>query len=82
MPCLQFYLQTSGAMFASSVNMNDAKTKITSFKQSIKLIFIEDSASDGVELLDDMSKICSQSNLGDTYTFTQKYLEFETYVVF
>lgn len=46
-------------MFASSVNMNDAKTKITSFKQSIKLIFIEDSASDGVELLDDMSKICS-----------------------
>lgn len=46
-------------MYANNINMNDDKTKITSFKQSIKLIFIEDSASEGVELLDDMSKLCS-----------------------
>jgi len=62
--------------------MNDDKTKVTSFRQNIKLIFIEDSASEGVELLDDMSKLCSSSNLGDTFTFAQNYLSYETYVVF
>lgn len=85
MACLNDYLKNdkkAAASYARNINMNVDKTKITSFKQNIKLVFIEDAASDGVELLDDMAKMCREANLGDTYTFTQKYLDFETYVVF
>lgn len=62
--------------------MDAGKTKITSFKQNINLIYIKDAASDGVEVLNDMKKMCTESNLGDTFSFTQKYYDFETYVVF
>ena len=85
MGCLNDYLtkdKGAAGRYGGNINMNSDKTKITSFKQNIKLIFIEDSAGDGVELLEDMSKLCKESSLGDTFTFSQNYLSYETYVVF
>lgn len=82
MGCLKDYLAGAGGQYSGRINMNDEETKITSFSQSIKLIYIEDSANEGVELLQDMSKLTSEANLGDTFSFNQKYFDYETYVVF
>lgn len=84
MGCLNYFLTNThtGNKMAGSVNMDTGKTKITSFRQDFKLIYIESSAIDGPEVLRDMKKMCDESNLGDTYSFTQKYFDFETYVVF
>jgi hypothetical protein len=70
MGCLKSFLSTSGGQYQSSINMDADKTKITSFRQDFKLIYIVDAAKDGVEVLRDMKKICDDVNLGDTYTFT------------
>lgn len=45
-------------------------------------MYIEDSANEGPVLLKDMTKLCSEAGLGDTYSFNQRYFDFETYVVF
>ena len=49
--------------------MNDDKTKVTSFRQTVKLIYIEDSAKDGVEVLQAMKKLCDSAKVGDTFSF-------------
>lgn len=82
MGCLKDYLAGAGGQYSGRINMNYEETKITSFTQSIKLIYIEDSANEGVELLQDMSKLTSEADLGDTFSFNQKYFDYETYVVF
>lgn len=87
MGCLNYFLSLrsgpgAGARYAGDIKMNEAKTKIVSFRQGFKLIYIEDSANDGVEVLQDMKRLCDGANVGDTYSFTQKYFDFETYVVF
>ena len=64
------------------MNLNNRRTRINSFRQTIDLIQIEDSANDGVRLLEDLDRLCNQSGLGETYSFTQRFLDFETYVVF
>lgn len=61
MDCFDFFLTSSGARYAADVNMDEGKTRITSFRQSIDLIYIEDSASDGVELLEDFKRLCSEA---------------------
>lgn len=50
--------------------MDTAETKILSFKQDIKLVYINDAASDGVQVLSDLKRICNEADLGDTFTFT------------
>lgn len=71
MGCLKSFLQSKGGRnYARNINMNKDKTKITSFRQDIDLILIEDSANDGVEVLLDLRKICNEAKLGDTYSFT------------
>jgi len=47
-------LKTAGARFANNVNWNKEETKVTSFKQEIKLIYIESAPVEGVMVLEDM----------------------------
>lgn len=84
MDCLKSFLADprNGAKYSGNINMDKDETKIMSFRQSIKHIYIEDSATDGVDVLDDMKRLCDGSNLGDTFSFTQYYFNYETYVVF
>lgn len=82
MTCLNPWLKVNGARWADDVNTNDKETKITSFKQSVKLIYIDDSANEGVKVLHDMKRLCDGANVGDTYSFSQNYFSYETYVVF
>jgi hypothetical protein len=82
MDCLSDFLSKGGARYESDVNMNDDKTVITSFRQKITLIYIDNSATVGPLVLEDMDKLCKGSELGDTFSFTQRYFDFEVYVVF
>lgn len=83
--CLKGYFADfngNGRQHAGQVIWSEDETKITAFRQSIKIIYIDDAANDGVEVLLDMRKMCNEANLGDTYSFSQKYFDFETYVIF
>jgi len=82
MDCLKFFLTTSGAKYSGNLNMDKEEKAITSFRQTIKIIYIEDAANEGPDLLSDMEKLCKSSGLGDTYSFNQRYFDFEVYVVF
>ena len=62
--------------------MDKDKTKIESFRQKINLVYIDDSATLGPKVLEDMDKLSKGSQLGDTFTFNQRYFDFEVYVVF
>lgn len=44
MDCFKFFISTSGAKYGGDVNLNADETAIKSFRQSIKLIYIEDAA--------------------------------------
>jgi len=62
--------------------MDKAKTKVLAFKQTIASVYIADAANEGVQFLQDIRSICDNANVGDTYAFEQRFLDYETYVVF
>lgn len=64
------------------LNLNEDKSEIKSFKQSIKLIYITDSAAEGPQILTDMDSLSKSADLDDTFAFAQKFFDFEVYVVF
>lgn len=90
--CLENFLATAGARFNRDMVCNDNNgrrvecssdaSKIVGFRQYVTQIFISDAASEGVALLVDMKRICDEHGIDKTFTFAQKYFDYETYVVF
>lgn len=62
--------------------MNNDKDKIIGFRESFAVIAIKSAAKEGVQLLNDMRKISSNSGMEGTFTFSDRYFDFESYVVF
>lgn len=61
---------------------NSDNTNLVGFRQKIKAIFINSAAKEGVDLLLDLRRICETHGVGSTFSYTQSYLDFESYVVF
>ena len=83
MTCLNGFLASSqGRSSAGNILLKEDKSNLEGFKQSIKLIYINSAATDGVMVLEDMRKIEAEHGIDRTFSFTQRYFDFESYVVF
>ena len=81
--CLDWYLQTQGQQDKSKIKFDENDdTKITAFKMEARSVYVKSAAKEGVQLLSDINEITNTYGLGDTYSFSQRYLDYETYVVF
>ena len=80
--CLANYLKYNGEYQASNVILNKEGTKLLGFRQSINTIYIKSAAIEGVKLLLDLRAICENAPYGKFFSFTQRYFDFEGYVVF
>jgi len=80
--CLNTYLDTQGQQDKSKIKFNEEETKITAFKMEARSVYVKSAAKEGVQLLSDINRITNTYGLGETYSFSQRYLDYETYVVF
>lgn len=55
---------------------------VVGFKQSINLVNVADAASDGVQVLEDMNRICTDHGIDSCFTYSPNYFDYESYVVF
>ena len=56
--------------------------KLVGFRQSIQLIYVDDAASDGVQVLKDFTQLCETHGLDKCFTYSPKFFDYESYVVF
>ena len=83
MTCLNVFLKSrKGQSYASDVLINNTTTNLKGFRQTIKLIYIVSAATDGVQVLEDLRRIESTYGIDKTFSFTQRFFDFESYVVF
>lgn len=80
--CLKTYLDTQGQQDKSKIKFNEDETEITAFKMEARSVYVKSAAKEGVQLLSDINRITNTYGLGETYSFSQRYLDYETYVVF
>ena len=82
MSCLEDFLKSKqGKSFANSL-LFSKKGDIIGFKQSITLIIIESAAVEGVKVLRDLRQIESDYGFDRTFSFSGRFYDYETYVVF
>jgi len=80
-PCLTEYLDSrQGQSDASNIVMED--DKIRAFRQTVNSIYIDSAANEGVDLLLEIRAITDKYGLDETYSYGQRYLDYEGYVTF
>ena len=77
--CHQFWL-TKVPQYRGATIMKDGK--IIGFKESFDVISVNSAAKEGVQLLNDMRAITDKYGLDGTFTFSERYFDYESYVVF
>jgi len=55
---------------------------IVGFRQTVQAVFVESAAKEGVQLLLDIQSICENSPLEETFAFSSRFYDYESYVVF
>lgn len=78
--CFDDWISGAGARFASDLLIEDGV--LTGFKQQITLIYVEDAATDGVQVLADMGRLCDDYGIDSCFSYSQKFFDYESYVVF
>ena len=82
MDCLHTFLNSiEGRGFQSSILMSSNGVEIIGFRQTITAVFIDSAAIEGVQLLQDIRNI-TDSGPANTFSFSQEYYNYESYVVF
>lgn len=80
--CLRNYLTYNGEYQASNVILSEDGTQILGFRQAINTVYVKSAAIEGVKILKDIRTICDNAPYGKFFSFTQRYYDFESYVVF
>ena len=83
MPCYHQFVNTpSGSQAAQDVLLKQDKSNLKGFRQKIKMIYIDSAAKEGVKLLLDLRAISDNYGIDRTFSYSQRYYDFESYVVF
>lgn len=64
------------------MKLNKDKTRILAFKESIKSVYVLSVAEQGVKILQDVRKLTEESPFPNTFAFSQRFYDFESFVVF
>ena len=82
MSCLKEYLSGQGSAYAANVLYNADETNLKGFKIGAQAVTVDSAAVEGVQLLEDLRAIQNEFGIDRTFSFSQRYYDYESYVVF